>query len=228
VIDIPKISIEFKETYRIIPSLYPPKSVFDEVASQDEIEYLFFIESLTNDRLRNEIGVLSLIDKDEWVIGEGSTPIMAAFTHIGNEGRFNTEEFGVYYASLELETAISETIYRKELFLGYTNEPEGDFDMRVYCARLQGNLYDIRDRNKYSLYYHKTDYRKPQKFAVSVRKERSDGIMYSSVRRENGINLAVFRPKVVTLPCIAIKHITYRWDGKKIIGYYEKGTFEII
>ncbi len=225
---IPKISVEFRETYRIIPSLYPPKSVFDEVASPDEIEYLFFLESLTNDRLRNEIGELSLIDKDEWVVGKGSTPIMAAFIHIGSEGRFNTQEFGVYYASLELETAISETIYRKELFLGYTNEPKGDFDMRVYCAGIEGKLYDIRDKNKYSLYYHKTDYRKTQKFAIRVKKEKSDGIIYSSARKESGTNLAIFRPKVIVLPCVALKYITYHWDGKKIIGYYEKGTFEVL
>ena len=52
------------------------------LVSQDaleDIDAVMAIESLTNPRLRDEMGALSLVPADRRVSGPGTTPIMAAF-----------------------------------------------------------------------------------------------------------------------------------------------------
>ena len=55
------------KTYRIIPSRFPPIGIFEDLVDADELETLFAIEALTNDRLRAEAGDLNLVPKDEWL-----------------------------------------------------------------------------------------------------------------------------------------------------------------
>ena len=47
------------------------------------MEELFYIEGLINDRLRDEAGDITLVDAGDRISGPGSSPVMAAFTHIG-------------------------------------------------------------------------------------------------------------------------------------------------
>jgi hypothetical protein len=52
---------------------------------------------MTNPRLREEAGNLTLVPLEDRVSGPGTTPIMAAFTHLNPEGsRFSGGSFGVY------------------------------------------------------------------------------------------------------------------------------------
>src|SRR3990167_7404591 len=96
------IKVKFK-THRLVSSRFPPVSVFDWAETKEELEEIAALESLTNDRLRGECGDISLVAKSEWVIGEGTTPLMAAFTHPGYS-RFSDGNYGVYYAGNSLET----------------------------------------------------------------------------------------------------------------------------
>ena len=52
--------LKWPEAWRIVPSRFPPRGVFDRIASPDDLEALFAIESLTNARLRQELGQLDL------------------------------------------------------------------------------------------------------------------------------------------------------------------------
>jgi hypothetical protein len=60
-----------------------------------------------------------------------------------------------------------------------------------------------------------------QTFGRARRKDGANGIVYESVRREGGHCVAVFRPKLIT-SCKQGPHICFVWDGKAIIGWYEK------
>ncbi len=73
------------------------------------MDELFYIEGLTNDRLRDQAGDIALVAPVDRICGPGSSPVMAAFTHVGLASRFTDGTFGVYYAGESLETAIAET-----------------------------------------------------------------------------------------------------------------------
>jgi len=47
-----------RRQYRIIPSRFPPIEVFESLADADELEILYAIEGLSNDRLRAAAGDL--------------------------------------------------------------------------------------------------------------------------------------------------------------------------
>lgn len=62
----PPISrINWKPCWRLIPSRFPPVGLFDRVAEPEDLEIIFEIEALTNDRLRDEAGDITLVPPSE-------------------------------------------------------------------------------------------------------------------------------------------------------------------
>ena len=210
--------------YRIVPSRFPPVSLFDRIVDAADLESVFAIEALTNDRLRDEVGEISLVPVEDRVTGPGSTPIMAAFTHLHEEGaRFNDSTFSAYYAARDLDTAVAETKYHRERFLAYTNEARIDIDMRAYVARLNCELHDLRTGAPPAL-YDPESYRISQKFGRSLREQGSNGVIYRSVRAVDGTCVAIFRPRCLS-DCRQERHLTYCWDGSRISQVYEKREY---
>lgn len=205
--------------YRIIPSVYPTINFFEDLVNADEMEMLWEIESLTNDRLRQEVGDIFLVPGDERVVGPGSSVVMAAFTHIGKPSRFTDGSFGIYYASFSQKTAVNETIYHREKFLAATAEDPCEIDMRMYEAKLSKPVHDIR-HPQYAGCYHPENYHDSQYLGRVLRAEKSWGIVYNSVRDQHGQCLAAFRPKAITVPK-PLAHLKYIWDGKAIIDVLE-------
>jgi len=79
-VNIPVCAVRWQPCYRIIPSRFPPIGLFEAVADPADLEAVFRIEAMTNDRLREEVGELTLVPAEDRVAGPGSSPIMAAFT----------------------------------------------------------------------------------------------------------------------------------------------------
>jgi hypothetical protein len=199
--------------YRLVPSHFPPINLFEAVADPNDLALVFAIEALTNDRLRDEAGDLALVAAEDRISGIGSSPVMAAFTHIGTQSRFTDgTEFGIYYAAKSLNTAFCETIYHREQFLLATNEPDTELTMRCYINQVALPLHDIRGTDFHHLYGE--DYRAPQQFAKSLRAAGSHGLAYLSVRDAGGECIAAFKPKAVTIP-VQGGHYKYIWSGKK-------------
>lgn len=221
--DIPTAEIEWCPCFRIIPSRFPPIGLFDAVADPADLEAVFQIEAMTNDRLREEAGDLALVPPEDRVAGPGTTPIMAAFSHLNPEGdRFTDGSYGVFYASLTIETAIAETSYHRVRFLQATDEPAQELDMRVYTVDLNAELHDIRGmRESHPAFFHPTSYAMSQELAGQLRAEGSNGIVYQSVRDEGGECVGVFRPRLLT-NCRQERHLCYVWDGKAVAMIYEK------
>ena len=225
--DIPISRIEWQPCFRIVPSRFPPISLFEAVADPADLAVVYQIEAMTNDRLREEVGDITLVPPEDRVSGPGSSPIMAAFTQLNPEGdRFTTGTYGVFYAGRTIETAIAETSYHRIRFLQSTGEPAQELDMRVYAVDLDAELHDIRSmRESHPAYYHPTSYGVSQELALQLRENGSGGIVYGSVRDEGGECAAVFRPRLLS-NCRQERHLCYVWDGKTISTIYEKRSFE--
>lgn len=220
--------IEWRPCYRIVPSRFPPISLFEEVADPADLDAVFEIEALTNDRLRDDVGDLRLVPDEDRVAGPGTSAIMAAFTHLNPEGdRFTDGTYGVFYAGRALETAIAETRHHRARFLARTSEPAQEVDMRVYAVDLEAELHDIRGaRAEYAALHDPDSYALSQAFAGELRAAASDGIVYDSVRHTGGECVAVFRPRLLS-NCRQERHLCYVWDGKCIADVYEKKALEL-
>ncbi|WP_445682769.1 RES family NAD+ phosphorylase [Radicibacter daui] len=219
----PLSHIVWRPAWRIIPSRFPPIDLFERIAAPEDLEAVIALESLTNPRLRDEVGTISLVPPEDRVSGPGTSIIMAAFTHPNPSGsRFSDGSYGVFYAAGDLDTAIAETRFHREAFLRATQQPRLEIDMRVYLADLEGELHDIRGhRPDYAACHDPQDYAAGQQLARRLRRDGSNGIAYHSVRRPGGDCVAVFRPPLLS-GARQERHLCYVWDGQRIGAVYEK------
>lgn len=215
------------DVYRIVPSRFPPVSVFDRIAEPGDLEAVFAVETLTNDRLRQEAGDISVVPVEDRVVGPGATPIMAAFTHLNPEGgRFTDQTYGAFYGGLAIGTAIAETAHHREKFLTATEAGRPiDVDMRAYVARLDGELHDVREGAPTAI-NDPSDYGASQALGRRLRSEGSNGILFNSVRDQGGTCVAVFRPRLLSR-CRQERHLTYQWDGARISNIFEKRELDL-
>jgi hypothetical protein len=206
--------IRWNQAYRIVPSRFPPVGVFDRIAEPGDLDALYAIEAMTNPRLRDEMGELRLVPPERRISGPGTTPVMAAFTHLNPQGsRFSDGSWGVFYAAHSVATAVEETVYHRELFLAATAEPACDIEMRCYRTSIQAKLHDLR--GGWMAEHAPDSYAAGVALARRLRREGSDGLVYDSVRHRGGECAAVFYPDRVG-PCVQTQHLMYRWDGKRI------------
>lgn len=214
--------LRWQQQFRIIPSKFPPINFLENLVDPKLMDAAFAVESLTNDRLREEVGDIKQVHPDDRVSGPGSSIVMATFTHIGRPTRFSDGSFGVYYAAHSLHTAVHETVFHRERFLRYTGEAPGDLDMRVFVGKVQKSMVDIRGPGYEHL--HNPDlghYPVAQAFGAEMRRAGHWGLVYNSVRDPGGQCLAAFRPPAIGIP-VQGSQLLYRWDGEKIVAVYEK------
>jgi len=221
---IPVTPVAWRTSYRLIPSRYPTVGLFDAIADAADLDVVFAVEALTNPRIRDELGELRLVPVDERVVGPGSTPIMAAFTHLNTEGsRFSDGSYGVYYAAQALDTAVAEVSHHRAVFLERTNEPAIDVDLRVVTAGVNAPLHDLCRATKRAAaaWLDPDDYAAPQGLGRTLRNAASWGVLFPSVRHAGGLCVGLFRPKALQ-PARSGAHIALHWDGQRITHWYEK------
>lgn len=229
VVDLPLTRVNWQPSWRIVSSLFPPQGLFDRVTSRRDLDAVIAIESLTNDRIRQELGTVSLVPKDDCVFGPGTTPIMAAFTHPNPDGsRFADASFGAYYAAKSIDTAVVETCFHKERFMRATNENAIELDMRSYASNIDADLHDLRGKQSGAHEIYNPDpahYGAAQAVGKSLRANGSNGIAYDSVRDDGGECAAIFRPRVLS-PVVQGPHFCYVWDGTAISSIYTKAEYQ--
>lgn len=215
----PEKRIRWTRASRIVPSRFPPVGAFDRIAEPADLDALYAIEAMTNPRLRQELGALSLVPPERRISGPGSTPVMAAFTHLNPDGsRFSDGSYGVFYAAHSVATAIEETVYHRQRFLRATHEPPIDLEMRCYRTGVAAKLHDLR--GGWPAEHDSDSYAASQALALKLRADGGNGVVYDSVRHRGGECVAAFYPDVVA-PCVQAQHFIYRWDGERIAAVLE-------
>ena len=164
------------------------------------------------------VGDLGLVHPNDRITGPGTTPIMAAFTHLNAEGsRFSDGSYGVYYCARALDTALAEVRYHQERFLRRTDEGPIRLELRLYLSNLDARLVDVR---KFPEYQIADDYGPGQRLGRVLREEGKDGVLYRSVRHEGGLCAAVLRPPVISA-CHQASHYAFHFDGTRIVAIDE-------
>lgn len=198
------------ETHRLIPTRFPPITLFEWASTPEEALALAALESLTNDRLH----ALPCLPEEEWIVGPGSSILMAPFTHPG-PSRFSDGSFGIYYAAERIDTAIAETKYHRTQFLRASREGATLIQMREYTSTVMQPLERLTHTSHATL-LDPALYENSQMFGEQKRIEACWGLHYPSVRDANGHCVAIFRPKALSMP-VQGRHFDYIWNGDAII-----------
>lgn len=203
--------------YRVILSRYPQIDLFERVSNPQDWEVLYAVESLTNPRLRDEVGDIRLVAPEDRVYGDGASWIMAAFTHPpvdGRGGRFN-RDFGIYYCATDEAVAIAESSLHRARFLLESRIEQTTQEMRVIRAQLgQVNLHDVRHLAGHAI-YDSNDYGAAQQLGYALRDANSFGVHYQSVRAD-GECYGVLRPKALS-DAIHWRYLRYHYDQGSIV-----------
>ncbi len=207
--------VRWTKTYRIIPSRFPTIDAFERVIEPSRSGLLADLEGLTNDRLRQEWDVISLVPPERRVFGPGASWVMAPFVHFrGRPTRFSDGACGVYYAGREIETAIAEMVHHMGLFYASTSDPPHSEDFRTLIGFVDAGLHDLRV-GTWRRALDPDEYNAAQALRRRLRDGGSNGVVYPSVRRSRGQALAAFWPDVPGIP-VQGKHFAYHWNGDRV------------
>lgn len=215
--------LRWSQACRIVPTRYPSIGLFDRVADAADFDALYALEAMTNERVRDDIGQVERVAREDRVFGPGSTPIMAAFTHVNVLGsRFSDGSYGVFYAARELDTAVAETRYHHGRFMRATKQPAMHLPMRLYHLKLDAQLHDLRLMPMGPGGVHDADdYGPARSLAGRLRVEGSAGVVYRSARRNGGTCAGLFRPRGASA-CLHAAQLLYAWDGEQFADVYER------
>ncbi len=220
----PLTTLVHQKAFRMVPSKYPPISLFDDVADQADFDALFAVQARVNPRIRDEIGEISRVAVSDRPFGiRGCHYAMAPFTHLSPDGsRFSNGDFGVFYCARERIGAVDETVYHMQKWLGYTGMEPQEISMRCLKADFTATGIDIRGDDWANHGYHDPDdYSQARELGRHARRERRDGIFYRSVRHAGVDCFALLTPRVLH-SVIQSSHYGYIWNGETIDTVYEK------
>jgi RES domain-containing protein len=191
------------DTCRLIPSRFADieDSVLAPLADEDDgvLRDLFDLDNATNDRLRGESGLLPGIGVDELVFGVPNFRIInAAYTYARPEGsRFNDGERGAWYCAFELDTALAEIAFHKAVEYQEIGRFDDSVSYQCLLADFTATFHDLRGSDAWAPCLDASSYITSQKLAGELLDLGSMGVIYPSVRRPEGSNLACFRPALV-------------------------------
>lgn len=132
----------------------------------------------------------------------------------GPASRFCDGTFRAVYAGRTAETCVAEMAYHHGQALRDTGEPPGA--ARIFeslALRVGGTFADVRKGHREL--HRKDDYGPSRTFGAARRAEGEPGILFRSVRRQDGECLAIFQGACVKA-CSLMEIIALRWDGRKL------------
>jgi len=197
--------------YRLIPSRFPPVSIYEGLVANDLIDGLVEIENLTNPRLK------AIQRLTEAANGPGPNRLQnwnhAPFAYANPEGSLF---FGADRPCLELaldrQTALAVSVMRRQRFLARTEEPAVGLDMRMLSTPVTGVFLDLR----------------PLGAQLGTVDRRSlgetvpgdvDGVLYSAPERPTGHCVAVLNGSTLGRT-IQANHYRFLWNGRRMVSLY--------
>ena len=214
----PVTALRREDTCRLIPSRFADleDSVLGPLAGSDDalLRDLFDLDNATNERLRGESGLLPGIGMDELVFGVPNFRIVnAAYTYARPEGsRFNDGERGAWYCAFEAATALAEVAFHKTVEYQEIGRFDDSVTYQALLADFGAPFHDLRGDAAWDACLDPASYVASQALAADLLELGALGVIYPSVRRAGGTNLACFRPALVGN---VRKGATYRltWAG---------------
>ena len=196
--------LEQDGTHRLIPYRYSEhdRPILDLVAESDDdlLSDLTELEGATNDRLLGESGRLPGVSAIELISGFPLAHIVnASFTHAAAAGgRFNSAGRGAWYAAFEMQTAQTEVAFHRAAELQEINWRDEEVSLYIdYLADFRHEFHDLRRDSDFADCLDPNTYAASQLLGFSLLSSGSAGIVYPSVRREEGTCIVCFRPPLV-------------------------------
>lgn len=201
-LNIPTTLLRQYDLHRLIPSRFAEDedSVLDPIANDSaHLGDLFELDNATNQRLLAESDRLPGIGVDELVFGiPNFRAINASFAYARPEGsRFNGPDRGAWYCSFELDTALAEVIFHKNVEYAEIDFFYDSVSYQLYLADFACEFHDLRKLDDRAKYLDPESYQSSQLLASQLLDAGSLGLIYPSVRKSGGTNLACFRPALV-------------------------------
>jgi hypothetical protein len=134
-------------------------------------------------------------------------------------GRFPTrfsdgKRFSVWYGSLDLLTSVYETAYhfKKRLADMLTEiDKEVASERRVFRVHVEGILVDLRGKRRtFPLLHDTKDYSFTHSVSTYLFDKGQSGLLVESARYHDGVNIAAFKPDILSNPRHH-SYMIYRW-----------------
>lgn len=199
--------------YRLIPSRFPPVSVYEGLVANDRLEALAQVEALTNPRLRSEARL------SQPTASESSSPHrlqnwnLAPFAYGNPEGSsFFDEQRPCLELAADRQTALAIAVARRERFLERTEEAPIGLDMRMLKTPVRGRFWDLRPMG--------ADLDREQRLALGARvPEGVDGILFHPPERPSATSIVVLDGTRLGRSLQTI-HYRFVWNGQRISRLY--------
>jgi hypothetical protein len=210
-----RVTLLVQASYRMVNSKFPAITLFDDVMDEEDFDTAYNLQALTNPRMLNEVGDLTLIPMEEIPFGiPGVNYAIAPFTHINPDGsRFSYGSFGMLYLADTVETAIVETRYHQEkCFRNVKGLHYDTVDMRCLKVTFSAELINAVSIDDI---HAPDDYTTSRIFGAKVKKSDEAGLQYRSVRNEGSTCWGLMSPAHVE-SAFQTQHFEFIFDGESI------------
>jgi hypothetical protein len=201
------------DTYRLIPSRFPPVAVYEGLVANDRLEALATVENLTNPRLVSEARIANSAGEDPKTSARLQNWNLAPFAYGNPEGStFFDEERPCLEIAADRQTALAISVAKRQRFLERTAEPPVGLDMRMFKTPVTGNFVDLRSLDALAVQS------RGRQLADNM-PENIDGILFHPIERPTATAISVMNGLVLgrTLQTV---HYRYVWNGERISQVY--------
>ena len=202
-----------RDAFRLIPSRFPPVSVYDGLVGHDKVEALVAVEDITNPRLRS----IDRLSRHRPGVPADAPRLQnwnhAPFAYGNPEGsRFFDHLRPCLELAADRQTALAVSVARRERFLTRTREAPIGLDMRMLKTPVEGRFVDLRR------YPANLDAKACREIGANVPPE-ADGVLYHPPERSSATCVAVLRASALGRS-IQTVHYRYVWTGSRISLLY--------
>lgn len=199
------------ELFRLIPSRFPPVSVYEGLVANDRIADLVEVENTTNPRLQSEQRLRAAYpDPAEPKLQNWN---LAPFKYLNPEGsRFFEPTRPALEMADDRQTALAMSVARRQTFLSRTAEGPIGLDMRMFKTPVKGRFLDFRD--------HSLDLSRDERWELGRQVHpEADGVVYHPPERPSATCYAILRGDILgrTLQTV---HYRFVWNGTRISKLY--------
>jgi hypothetical protein len=201
------------ETFRLIPSRFPPVSVYEGLVANDRLNALVDIENLTNPRLQSQARIANLENKDPKTSARLQNWNLAPFAYGHPDGStFFDADRPCLEVAADRQTALAISVAKRQRFLACTSEGPIGLDMRMFKTPLSGRFVDLRcldaeearDRGR--------------ELGKSIGDD-VDGVLFHPIERPSATAISVLNGSTLE-QTLQAAHYRYQWNGERISLLY--------